>query len=137
MRAMTDLIAEAEKDMPPEKIWSFAALEEARDAVHAAGGVLLLAHPALYLRGDRAGQLALIRGALDAGLDGFELWHPANAREAHFVELLAEGRRLGCALSGGSDAHADGDRPAPRPYEAGAPGEALESIERALAQRRG
>jgi predicted metal-dependent phosphoesterase TrpH len=100
------LIAEAEAGVPREEIWPFALLEETLDAVHAAGGILLLAHvggcsPTLE------GQLELIGKMLEAGLDGFELYHLANTRHAHFPELEAEARRLGCAVSGGSDAHAD------------------------------
>ena len=84
--------------------------------VHGAGGVLLLAHPASHLRGNLRAQLDLIGEMLAIGLDGFELYHPANTREPHFAQLEAEARRLGCAVSGGSDTHADSSRteqPAP------------------------
>jgi predicted metal-dependent phosphoesterase TrpH len=135
MRAMTGFITEAERDVPPERVWPFASLEESRDAVHAAGGVLLLAHvggcsPTLE------GQLGLIRAMLDAGLDGFELYHPANTRYGHFPELEAEARRLGCAVSGGSDAHAD---PANAQSSLGrlpVPDWVVETIDAAIAGRR-
>jgi hypothetical protein len=137
MRAMTGFITEAEKDVPSERIWPFASLEESRDAVHAAGGVLLLAHvggcaPTLD------GQLKLVRGALDAGLDGFELYHPANTRCAHFPELVAEARRLGCAVSGGSDSHGAPERGPENPaVRAPVPDWVVATIDAALARRRG
>jgi len=138
-REMSAVAAEAERDLAPAEAWDFATLEETRDAVHAAGGILLLAHPAGSRPGDLAGQLALVREALAAGLDGFELYHPANTREAHFPELVAEARRLGCATSGGSDDHAapgeaERSRPAAGP---GVPGEVVASLDAALRSRHG
>jgi hypothetical protein len=104
-RAMSDVAAEAERDVPEP--WTWAGLDEVLAAVHDAGGLLLLAHPAGGLRGNLAAQRELIHAALAAGLDGFELYHPSSMAEPHFAELVAEARRLGCAVSGGSDTHAD------------------------------
>jgi len=136
LREMREVGTEAEGHLPDEEVWPFSTLEKARDAVGAAGGILLLAHV-----GGSAetldGQLRLITGMLEAGLDGFELYHPANTRYEHFEELVAEARKLGCALSGGSDGHA-------RPGHAGnsigrmeVPDWVLETIDAALERRRG
>lgn len=76
-----------------------------RDAVHAAGGKVLLAHVSRYHRGDMDQQLSLIEELLENGMDGFELYHPDNNQEpeAHRLEEMA--RRTDCLLSGGSDCH--------------------------------
>ena len=104
-RQMPAAVAEAERGV--KQPWDWVGLEEVRDTVHRAGGILLLAHTASYRRGNRRGQLDLIGEMLDFGLDGFELYHPANLMEPHFAGLEAEARRLGCAVSGGSDTHHD------------------------------
>jgi predicted metal-dependent phosphoesterase TrpH len=133
---MSSVAREAEEHLPPEEVWPFRPLEEARDAVHAAGGVLLLAHvggssPTLE------GQLELIHGTLDAGLDGFELYHGANTRCGHFDELVAEARRLGCATSGGSDAHAHPTHSRGGVGRVPVPDWVLETVDAALARRKG
>ena len=137
-REMSAVAAEAEQGLPPAEIWNFATLAETRGAVGAAGGILLLAHPAGSCPGDLGGQLALVRQALAAGFDGFELYHPANTREAHFPELAAEARRLGCAVSGGSDDHAapgEAERGAAPPAGPGVPEEVVATLDAALRNR--
>lgn len=132
---LSAVITRAEEKLPPEEVWPFVALEPALEAVHAAGGVMLLAHvggcsPALD------GQLELIHRMLDAGLDGFELYHGANLRCEHFESLVAEARRLGCAVSGGSDAHAHPDHVESSMGRMEVPDWVVETLDAKIAQRR-
>lgn len=83
----------------------FCDFTEARDAVHAAGGRILLAHVGKYLPNRHQEQTALIRRLHDQGLDGFELHHPVNAVACRLDELTELAQALGCLLSGGSDCH--------------------------------
>ncbi len=83
----------------------FCAFSEARDAVHAAGGQILLAHVGKYLPDQHQEQVALIRKLYDEGLDGFELSHPVNAINCRLDKLTELSQTLGCLLSGGSDCH--------------------------------
>lgn len=73
-------------------------------AIHAAGGVAVLAHPSLISwkggRLDAAGLASLI----NMGLDGIEIYHPSmpvDARE-HFLALA---RQFDLLITGGSDEH--------------------------------
>lgn len=83
------------------------SVRAAADAVHAAGGLFLLAHPGAY----RAplGRDAVSRLRLE-GLDGVEVHHPAHDPDA-VRRYLAVAAGLGLAVSGGSDfhGHAEGD----------------------------
>jgi len=79
--------------------------EAMRDAVHGAGGKVLLAHVSRYHRGDMDQQLALIENLLSNGMDGFELYHPDNTKEPEFHRLEEMARHTDCLLSGGSDCH--------------------------------
>lgn len=88
-----------------EAVEPYATFEVIRDVVHNAGGIVLLAHVALGNKGNLEKQLPLIRDLTEKGLDGFELYSPFNLSEPHFDELVAESKRLGCAVSGGSDCH--------------------------------
>ena len=103
------IIAETEASGDAESVPSWASYESVRDAVHAAGGLVLLAHVGYYvgpqIGGDPDAQLETIHGALEDGCDGFELYHPALMAEPHFGELEREAERLDCAVSGGSDRH--------------------------------
>jgi len=100
-----DIAAEVEANGEANTLLSFGTYEETRDAVHEAGGLILLAHVAHYYRGDLVRQLEVINELLQEGCDGFELYHPYNVAESHFNELIREAKRLGCAVSGGSDCH--------------------------------
>jgi predicted metal-dependent phosphoesterase TrpH len=114
------------------------SVERVRDIVHAAGGILLVAHPTKYgRRGQWDRQRELIHAMLDLGLDGFELYHPAAVAEPHFAELEAEARRLKCAVSGGSDGHCDPHPRSPLPPGFRCPAWVMETVEAALAARRG
>jgi len=83
----------------------FGPLEETVDVVHDAGGLLLLAHVSQYRAADPKGQEALILEVLEAGVDGFELFHPDNMADPGFQGLLALAESRGCLVSGGSDCH--------------------------------
>ncbi|HZI93911.1 MAG TPA: hypothetical protein VFE84_06680, partial [Patescibacteria group bacterium] len=76
-------------------------VSEAVSFVHARGGVLVVAHPALNL-GD-ADTESLAR----EGLDGIEVWHPSHAEEQR-ARLLRMTTRLGLLATGGSDYHGPG-----------------------------
>lgn len=129
--AMSAMIAEAEKDV--DQPWDWASFEEARDTVHAAGGLVLLAHVAGYKRGDFGFQANMIESLLAEGLDGFELYHPANAAEPHFERLVDAARRWGCAVSGGSDSHgAREPRSCPPPPGFLAPDRVMDTIDAAF-----
>jgi predicted metal-dependent phosphoesterase TrpH len=89
------------------------------DAIHAAGGVAVLAHPGVS--GESA--LAVL---LDAGLDGIEAFHaehtPADRRR--FVDMA---RRHGLLVTGGSDFHGPGLKSASI-GGGGCPDETVESL---------
>ncbi|MCG8469464.1 MAG: PHP domain-containing protein [Gemmatimonadetes bacterium] len=77
--------------------------ERVFEVVHAAGGVVVLAHPA------RAHGIDDVRRWAAEGLDGVEVLHPANSASvrSRMSELAAE---LGLLRSGGSDWHGPGTR---------------------------
>ena len=79
--------------------------EEAIEAIHAAGGVAILAHPVqLKLSPD---DLATAIGTLiDAGLDGLEVHHSDHG-DQDVTQLRALADRHGLLTSGGSDYHGD------------------------------
>lgn len=77
---------------------AFAPVEEVLETVHAAGGIAILAHPALY------GDDTLIDRLLPLGLDGIEVWHP-SADEAQTAALHALGKAKKLLMTGGSDFH--------------------------------
>ncbi|MFL6103133.1 MAG: phosphatase, partial [Actinomycetes bacterium] len=66
-----------------------------------AGGVAVLAHPGRLAPEERARILAL---ALEAGIDGIEVWHPQHDAElrSSLTELV---ERRGLLATGGSDYH--------------------------------
>jgi predicted metal-dependent phosphoesterase TrpH len=131
--AISEIAAEAESGI--EKPWDWADISEVRDAVHDAGGILLLAHVAGYARGDLQGQLRLIEQSLAENLDGFELYHPANMAEPHFRNLRDAAKRIGCAVSGGSDSHSDSGRSVQAGQGFNVPNWVIETIDAALARR--
>lgn len=74
-------------------------LGDAVEAIHAAGGLAVLAHPGLYKRGDR-----LIFEARQLGVDGVECVHSEHSRDQteHFSGLA---RKLEMHITGGADFH--------------------------------
>lgn len=74
--------------------------EEAIALIHGAGGVAVMAHPALV-----PGYLALLKERLiPAGLDGVEVVHPKNP-EAVRLDLRGLARQHDLVMTGGSDFH--------------------------------
>ena len=75
--------------------------EEAIDAIHAARGLAVLAHPGLYT------PASTIDSLVHAGLDGIETVHPKHSPDQvrHYQRLVNE---LGLLESGGSDFHGQG-----------------------------
>ena len=74
--------------------------EEVLRLIHGARGVASLAHPGLLGRDD------LIPGLADAGLDAIEAYHSKHQAD-DTVRYLTFAERLGLAVTGGSDYHAD------------------------------
>lgn len=72
--------------------------------IHNAGGLALMAHPGLVPLSDDAFAARVESLAADAGLDGLEAYYSQHspAQTERFLELA---RRLGLAVSGGSDFH--------------------------------
>lgn len=89
----------------PRKVLPRVQFDAMRDAVHSAGGKVLLAHVSRYHRGEMDRQLSLIEQLLELGMDGFELYHPDNVKEADFYRLENMAQSTDCFLSGGSDCH--------------------------------
>lgn len=80
---------------------------EAVKLIHAAHGVAVLAHPALY----RGNLNTLLEDMLAAGLDGIEAFYPMHT-PAQVAQYKAIAKQHGLVLTGGSDFHAViGDQP--------------------------
>ena len=73
---------------------------EVIDAIHTAGGIASLAHPAVTKRDD------LIAPLVDHGLDAIEVYHSDHAPE-HVAAYRAMARKLGVLITGGSDFHGE------------------------------
>ncbi len=67
-------------------------------AIHDAGGIAVLAHPGMYDNFD------LLDDLVKVGLDGVEVWHPANTLEQQ-EELIAFAKKHKILTTGGSDFH--------------------------------
>jgi len=78
-----------------------AAPEVVIGIVHAAGGLVSLAHPGRTGLGDRR-----IEELLAAGLDAIEVYHSDHAAET-VAQYAALAERCGCLRTGGSDFHGD------------------------------
>lgn len=79
---------------------------EAIDAIHAAGGLAILAHPAQLRHPDLDALTGFVRSLQAAGLDGVETRHSDHSPEmTDAYEQIA--RELGLLISGGSDYHGD------------------------------
>lgn len=74
--------------------------------IRAAGGVPVLAHPGLI------GDDALVLAALDLGMMGLEVYHPAHGPD-QVRRYLGIARRRGLLVTGGSDFHGLGSEGAP------------------------
>lgn len=77
---------------------AFASLETVMEAIHAAEGIAVLAHPALY------NSWRLLDRSRELGIDGVEVWHPTADAEAteRLMHTAAKNKLL---MTGGSDFH--------------------------------
>ncbi|MFO0726926.1 MAG: PHP domain-containing protein [Myxococcota bacterium] len=76
---------------------------QAADALHAAGGIAILAHPLSYGRSPDKVQKA-IKAAKQADLDGIEV-HTGNQTPGETTMIASFTRQAGMLVSGGSDVH--------------------------------
>lgn len=80
-------------------------ITEVAEVIHRAGGRAFLAHPLAYRMPEDA-TARLLRDALDAGIDGVEVWHSSNrGNDVAVLRAFAGANRL--YVSGGSDFHGD------------------------------
>ncbi|MGA2545869.1 MAG: PHP domain-containing protein [Rectinemataceae bacterium] len=79
----------------------YADVFEALRAVHADGGIAVLAHPGQLDSWD------LLEELLEAGLDGIEFYHESHSLAEHRKILAVAKTRPGLVLTGGSDDHGD------------------------------
>lgn len=77
--------------------------EESIQAIHAAGGLAILAHP-VSLRVNATTLRAEVRKLKEAGLDGIEAYGPRLAAEMT-RKCISLSKELGLLVSGGSDFH--------------------------------
>jgi predicted metal-dependent phosphoesterase TrpH len=98
------------------------------EAIHRAGGIASLAHPALLADDQLVEPLAV------AGLDAIEVWHSDHQPE-DVERYRALAARLGLATSGGSDFHGDGVHRACRLGEIHLPPSAFAELEARAARR--
>jgi predicted metal-dependent phosphoesterase TrpH len=91
--------------------------------IHAAKGIVSLAHPALVRRDE------WIAGLVDDGLDAIEAYHSEHDSAAT-ARYLAAASTLGVAVSGGSDFHGDPMHGPSRPGAVSLPREAYERLVR-------
>jgi len=101
-------------------------------AIHAAGGVAVLAHPIQLRYDDEADLESIVRRLMDEGLDGLEVIHSGHDETlvAQYTELAD---RLGLIKTGGSDFHGS-----TKPIDLGSraiPAAWLDTLEDALASR--
>ncbi len=88
--------AESEKNVLREA--NYPEPKDVLDAIHDAGGIAVLAHPALY------NNMELLDELIAQGLDGVEVWHPSA--DAETVERLQKiAKKNGLLMTGGSDFH--------------------------------
>ncbi len=71
---------------------------EVLEAIHDAGGIAVLAHPALYKNYELLDEL------IGLGLDGIEVWHPSCSEE-DIVYLTQKAKKHDLLMTGGSDFH--------------------------------
>ena len=83
-----------------EKLSPFQAIE----AIHAAGGLAILAHPIELNCPNIAALETVVRNLMDDGLDGIEVYH--SSHDSHQTRMYLDlARRYHLLVSGGSDFH--------------------------------
>ncbi|UCH33483.1 MAG: PHP domain-containing protein [Armatimonadota bacterium] len=81
--------------------------EAAAEAIRAAAGIAVLAHPA------KVGDDALVTALIEQGLEGLECFH-CDQSAAHSRHYVALARQLDLVVTGGTDSHGPrSDRPVP------------------------
>jgi predicted metal-dependent phosphoesterase TrpH len=89
--------------------------------IHDAGGVASVAHPGLLRRDE------WLAGLGTSGLDAIEAYHTSHDEEAT-ARYRAIARRLGLAVSGGSDYHADESHGSAHPGSVSLPADAFDQL---------
>ena len=105
---------------------------EAVDAIHAAGGLAVLAHPPELNLTNFAQLDRFVRTLMAKGLDGIECIHSecSHAQTRHYMDLA---KSLGLLVSGGSDFHG----PANLDVRLGTPRVPVEAVRQLLARLTG
>ncbi len=81
--------------------------EQAISAIHAAGGIASLAHPAMRSSHPPGGLSGQIESLRRLGLDALEVHHPSHLRRTR-RNLKRLARHFELLMTGGSDCHGDG-----------------------------
>jgi len=89
--------------------------------IHDAGGIASMAHPGLLQRDE------WIAGFASSGLDAIEAYH-TNHDEEMTGRYRSMAHRLGLAVSGGSDYHADASHGSAHPGSVSLPGDAFDEL---------
>ena len=76
----------------------YPEVEEVINEIHGAGGIAVLAHPAIYNNFEE------IDKYIEMGLDGIEVWHP-SADDETIEKLIKICKKNKLLLTGGSDFH--------------------------------
>lgn len=92
---------------PPSELPSLPTATETSEAIRAAGGVAILAHPAGSSGEATPEEQARLERCLDGYVDGLEIFHPKNG-SAYRSMLLDIAREHDCPFTGGSDRHSYG-----------------------------
>ncbi len=74
-------------------------IDRAIEAIHSAGGVAIVAHPALYRNGDE-----VVNEAVELGADGIECYHSDHSHDVQ-NHYLSRARKQKLLVSGGADFH--------------------------------
>ena len=79
-------------------------IQDAITAIHSAGGVAVLAHPARIRSGKPNLDFDEVKQLADWGLDGIEIYHHSNSPDErqHYLDIA---QRLDLLVTGGSDEH--------------------------------
>jgi len=102
-----------------------ATPEEVVARIHQAGGIASLAHPALI------GHDEWLPGLVATGLDALEAYHSEHD-QSDVDRYLSMAARLGIAVTGGSDYHADESHGPGRPGSVSLPRDAYERLVRLM-----
>lgn len=105
-----------------------AAPDNVITQIHDAGGIASLAHPGLLRRDE------WIAGFAASGLDAIEAYH-TNHDEGATGRYRSAAHRLGLAVSGGSDYHADESHGSAYPGSVSLPAEAFDQLRDRAASR--